>query len=98
MAEVMKSNVADKSSSLSKQFNIIVSNGSEAQLQELVDNNTTLPIKNSMIIAIETDAEGYDVPKSASVWLTDALGNLIEIAKPISKIEELERRITAMGG
>ena len=81
----MNTKIANKENSLGKELNIIISNGSESQFLELVENNMPVQSKNSLIIAIPQDSNGNDIPKGASLWLTDNSGYLLELSKPISE-------------
>ena len=81
----MNTQIANKENSLGKELNIIISNGSENQFAQLVASNTPVQVKNALIIAIPQDSEGNDIPKAASLWLSDNAGYLLELSRPISE-------------
>lgn len=93
----METTIGNKLDSFGKQLNVVIANASEADIMSfIVNKNKSLTITNSLIISVPQTNEGIDIPDSASLWLSDSNGNIMEIACPMSRIKELEQRITAL--
>ncbi len=74
------SKVGSKSNMFGKQLNVVITNGTEEQLKNI---NVPLDAKNSLIVSVQSDSEGNDIPESVSLWMTDSDGYLLQLTKPI---------------
>ena len=82
------SKVGSKSNMFGKQLNVVITNGTKKDLLKLINSNTQLDAKNSLIVSIKSDSEGNDIPGSASLWMTDSEGYLLQLTNPIIPYEE----------
>lgn len=77
------SNIGTKLNILNKQLNVVITNGTKEQLKAYETSKTSVKVKNALIISVQTDNNGDDIPGSVSLWMTDSDGFILQLTNPI---------------